>query len=57
MTHTEQTEERTNPFPFIIGELEIADFEALRLVLFIPVEFFNEVVDALQDVTNECGDT
>lgn len=47
MTHAEQIKECANSFPFIVGELEIADFVALRLILFLPVEFLDEVVDTL----------
>jgi hypothetical protein len=47
MTHTEQAKKRVNSCPFIISELEIADFIVLRLVLFLPVEFLDEVVDTL----------
>jgi hypothetical protein len=47
MTHTEQTKECAYSRPFIIGELEIADFVSLCLVLFIPVELVDEVIDTL----------
>ncbi len=47
MTHAEQTKESANSFPFIISELEFADFVLLCLVFFFPVEFLYEVVDTL----------
>ena len=56
MTHTEQPKKRTNSCPFVIGELEVADFVALHLVLFLPVQFVDKVINALQYVISECGD-
>jgi hypothetical protein len=47
MTHTKQAKKCADSCPFIISELEIADFVALCLVLFVPVEFVDEVVDTL----------
>jgi hypothetical protein len=56
MTHAKQTKESANSFPFISSELQFADFVPLRLVLFFPVEFLYEVIDALRDVISECED-